>query len=302
MTRRRWGKAGVPLTAQEAANIGQRQHQRQAADEAAQRETYRAWRSGCVSPWRITAALDLRDLYGPEVDEACGVTEPAVDMWEAGQLYPTWEQLLALAELTHFPPGFFVLGGEPIPIDATSLLCGLIDKQLAEWKRDHTEPVLEFLPEAITATVEEADHAHQLPPVRPGHPPRRPRPDETQAAPQVRAASRRHADRPRGERVRGLRNAEAVDVVTREEPRLDRTGDPEPPQPHVPGIDCAPGGWLRGHTLDDDQPIGCPVCRPWLRPEKRQEQIWGGNPDARPQPADPSSVATRPSEIGAEQK
>lgn len=148
-TRRRWGKAGQRLTPQEQARAAQLRQQR-ARDE---KRAYQAWRAGGVVPWRITAALDLRALYGPQVDEACGVTEPAVDMWEDGQLYPTWEQLQALAELTDFPIRFFTLEYDPIPIDATSLLCGMTEAQLAEWRRDHKEPVLEFLPDAIAAVV-----------------------------------------------------------------------------------------------------------------------------------------------------
>ena len=48
----------------------------------------------------ITAALDIRALYAPKVDRACGVEEPAVDQWEAAQLYPSWEQVEAPARLT----------------------------------------------------------------------------------------------------------------------------------------------------------------------------------------------------------
>lgn len=68
---------------------------------------FEAWRLGLVSPLAITTALDLRELYGPDVDRACGVDEPAVDMWEAAQLYPSWVQLEALAALTGFPVLFF---------------------------------------------------------------------------------------------------------------------------------------------------------------------------------------------------
>jgi len=65
--------------------------------------------------------------------------------------------------------------------------------------------------------------------------------------------------------------------VTRDKPRRDRTGDiDEPPVHH-----CA-DGWMPGHTLDDDEPRPCTACRPWLAPARRQAQIWGSNPDARP--------------------
>ncbi len=58
-------------------------------------------------PGRITVALDAKALDGPEVDEACGVAEPVVDLWEAGVLIPTDEQLAALAKLTEMPVSFF---------------------------------------------------------------------------------------------------------------------------------------------------------------------------------------------------
>jgi hypothetical protein len=59
-------------------------------------------------PWRITVVLDAKGLYGPEVDEACGAAEPDVDLWEAGVLYPTWEQVQRLAELCGVTPRFLM--------------------------------------------------------------------------------------------------------------------------------------------------------------------------------------------------
>lgn len=108
---RRWGKAGVRLTPEEAA-ANDRRHalERQHNAEAEARSlaaARRKWAAGMVVPRHITTALDARKLYGPEVDRACGVEEPAVDMWEAGKLYPTWEQLCALAELTGKTPEWF---------------------------------------------------------------------------------------------------------------------------------------------------------------------------------------------------
>ena len=58
-------------------------------------------------PARATLSLDALDLYGPEVDIACGVVEPAVDQWEAGTLIPTPEQVVALAALTRMPVEYF---------------------------------------------------------------------------------------------------------------------------------------------------------------------------------------------------
>lgn len=128
---RRWGKAGVPLNAEDAeaarrarvaaankaklrAEADQTQthpdpprayYEREQVDDIDAART--EWAAGHVYPHRITQALNIRNLDGPEVDRACGVEEPAVDEWEQGVRYPTWEQLLALARLTGFDPWFF---------------------------------------------------------------------------------------------------------------------------------------------------------------------------------------------------
>lgn len=111
-----------------------------------------AWRHGHVIPHRITTALDLRELYGPEVDQACGVQEPAVDEWEEGIRYPTWEQLLALARLTDFPVKFFttMLPANPVRVSDTTLVFHMPKRARLEDR----EPVLVFDPEAVRATVE----------------------------------------------------------------------------------------------------------------------------------------------------
>lgn len=71
------------------------------------------------TPERITMALDWADLYGPEVDRALGVEEPTVDMWEAGLLVPTREQVARLAVLTGVRPGFFY---QPAPEPVSGLI------------------------------------------------------------------------------------------------------------------------------------------------------------------------------------
>lgn len=73
-------------------------------------------------PARITIALNLRGLWGDQVDRDLGVWEPpdgwdgptwepgtAVDRWEDGTLVPTREQITALANLTGWPWRFFYL-------------------------------------------------------------------------------------------------------------------------------------------------------------------------------------------------
>lgn len=109
----RWERAGVRAAPSSTSERQERQRRAQQAHHAQEvrarslAEARAAWERGTVRPYAITRALDARGLYGPEVDVACGGAEPMVDLWEAGELYPTWEQLLALAELTGFPVAFF---------------------------------------------------------------------------------------------------------------------------------------------------------------------------------------------------
>lgn len=79
-------------------------------------------RNGPPTPERITAALDICNLYGPEVDEALGGQEPMVDEWETGERIPTTEQVRALSKLTGFPINFFYLP-PPQPMPGI-FLCG----------------------------------------------------------------------------------------------------------------------------------------------------------------------------------
>ena len=111
----RWGKAGVRLTPEQVrARAGRILLRRQQGAEYRARSLAIAkqkWAAGLVVPHMITLALDARDLYGPEVDVACRAKEPEVDLWEAGKLYPQWDQLVALAELTGNTPNWFTEAG-----------------------------------------------------------------------------------------------------------------------------------------------------------------------------------------------
>lgn len=66
-----------------------------------------------VNPHAITVALDARGLYGPDVDIACGTTEPAVDQWESNWRTPSREQVAKLADLTGFPVEHFYRHTKP---------------------------------------------------------------------------------------------------------------------------------------------------------------------------------------------
>lgn len=122
---RRWGKAGVRLSPQQVVERDRQALLRRArADEENAerlRVTYEKWAAGLVVPSAITTALDMHGLEGPGVDAACGVREPAVDLWEAGKLYPTWQQLLALAALTDRHPIFFVTARRSLSVLDTSM-------------------------------------------------------------------------------------------------------------------------------------------------------------------------------------
>jgi hypothetical protein len=110
------------------------------------------WLRGLTVPHRITLALDICKLDGPEVDKACGVQEPAVDLWECGTLYPTWEQLLRLAALTDFPVAFFTAptaSGLPMLVNTHRLLNGRTLCEPVQQER----PVVAFTQAAIRRTL-----------------------------------------------------------------------------------------------------------------------------------------------------
>lgn len=74
------------------------------------------------TPERITAALDLAGLHGPEVDAALGVVEPVVDLWEEGRLVPSDAELRRLAALTGFMVDWFFRPA-PEPLGGPLFIC-----------------------------------------------------------------------------------------------------------------------------------------------------------------------------------
>lgn len=144
----RWGKAGVRLTQEEiaASNIRAMRHRQD--EEVA----FKLWRSGQVRPYRITMALDARQLYGPQVDEACGAQEPDVDLWEAGKLYPTWRQVQLLAKLCGVTPRFFTEKDRSLPILATTMRFHMSAAELKELESE-PPPAWEFPADVVAATV-----------------------------------------------------------------------------------------------------------------------------------------------------
>lgn len=113
-------------------------------------EAKRRWLRGQVVPHRVTLALDSRKLDGPGVDEACGVQEPAVDRWERGTLYPTWEQLCLLAVLTGFPIVFFAEPADENPIETNIRFRPSEGRQVYQ---PQPRPVLAFTDKSIRRTL-----------------------------------------------------------------------------------------------------------------------------------------------------
>lgn len=113
----------------------------------------RDWEAGLIAPYLITTALDMCRLDGPGIDEACGVEEPTVDLWESGLVYPTWEQLCALAQLTGFAPAFFSRRNHDPRSALVQTSADLFHQR--ELNRPHRPgPIVPaFLPEAIAKTV-----------------------------------------------------------------------------------------------------------------------------------------------------
>jgi len=91
-------------------------------DQAAERNHPADYYAGQVpTPRRITTALNLCGLYGPEVDRALGGEEPMVDEWESGARIPTVADVQALAALTGYPVRFFY---QPAPPPVEAWMCG----------------------------------------------------------------------------------------------------------------------------------------------------------------------------------
>lgn len=158
VTQWRWGRAGVRLTAAEHdrrrhARAYRRHQERLRADQDLQK-AYAGWRLGLVAPWRITHALDAGGHEGPQVDIACGTAEPAVDEWESGHRYPTFEQLLLLAELTGFSAAWFVRTEEPLDPRHTTMWGHMTQRERESW----TPPILVCSADAVTNCPGTADY------------------------------------------------------------------------------------------------------------------------------------------------
>jgi hypothetical protein len=97
-------------------------------------------------PAQMTQAFNLRELEGPEVDEACGAAEPAVDRWEAGLEVPTSLQVRLMAQLTRCRISWFY---QPVREEERSMTIRLCYRS----RRRHVADV-------VTTTVDERGVLH----------------------------------------------------------------------------------------------------------------------------------------------
>lgn len=155
---RKWLKAGVRADPHERARIAREYVangnkaaiRHNVAWERAMKIGQRKWAEGLVIPAHITLALDAGDHFGPEVDAACLAEEPEVDLWELGKLYPKWEQLVALAQLTGKLPDMFMAPVRPaISMYETSM-------------RFHTRPQERPNPPVVRFSVRAMTEARKL--------------------------------------------------------------------------------------------------------------------------------------------
>lgn len=110
------------------------------------------WRAGALVPHRITFALNLCGLQGPEVDRLCEAAEPEVDEWEAGTRYPRLVQVRALADLTDMHPLWFFRTTDQDwdRLTGPMFLCGNTCQVIRD---DGVEHILEFPIDVVRATV-----------------------------------------------------------------------------------------------------------------------------------------------------
>ncbi len=148
---RRWGRAGQRLMPGEAEGLDRvraaTRNKRAAGVATRLSEAKQEWAAGQMQPHSITTALDRAEQHGPEVDTALGVMEPTVDWWEAGIVYPRWQDVLNLAELCKVVPSILTRHHTWIDASHTSLRHHVKDAAVSE------PLVLAFTPQAVADTL-----------------------------------------------------------------------------------------------------------------------------------------------------
>lgn|SRR5699024_1325485 len=69
---------------------------------------YGHWRQGGIVPGRIALARAYLGLHPQNIANVCGTDAEAVDLWELGLEYPTWDEFTDVVLLSGLPWGFFV--------------------------------------------------------------------------------------------------------------------------------------------------------------------------------------------------
>jgi len=109
------------------------------------------WAAGQLVPHRITMALDMNGLQGPEVDRLCEAEEPEVDEWEAGLRYPRLVQVRALADLCDVHPLWFFRQYDQDRGREPAFMCS--PRKCEVIRDDGVERVLEYPMDVVRATV-----------------------------------------------------------------------------------------------------------------------------------------------------
>ena len=153
MTRTRWASAGVRVDQAETRKRAGQRNANQFANVAMLERAKAAWARGEMKPAGITLMLDMNGLEGPEVDTACLAAEPDVDNWEAGTLYPSWEQVVALAELVGCSPEFFMWDRHYDENMQTSMRFHGTKAEREAYAKNDAPLIMKFTPEAIQKTL-----------------------------------------------------------------------------------------------------------------------------------------------------
>lgn len=108
-------------------------------------EARQGWETGAIVPHCITSALDLSGRRREALSAACGVPNETLQAWEAGIVYPTWDQLVALARETGVHPAFFAKAASSLDLISATLTMTL---DIAE---PQSEPIHCFTDAALAA-------------------------------------------------------------------------------------------------------------------------------------------------------
>lgn len=93
---------------------------------------YRTWRAGHLVPGRIALARQYHALPQQSVANVCGTDLEAIDLWEQGVEYPSWDELQDFLALTRLPVEFFAR-----PVEGPGALFAVPDVWEGDWTEHH---------------------------------------------------------------------------------------------------------------------------------------------------------------------